>query len=346
MRVASMIAVTLLLSAVVPMHAGAVVPTAEVNDLLWCVDQSSQTLRGIVHQFAGAIAQTWDENYRSLKCKLHQRPGISITSDPTTTDPALLSAWYGIVRGTGTPSDPYVIENWEIAGSDTFQLYAAGSQQSTPSTPEQRLLYGSGIHFGNVQKYYLVNKVYVHGFNCALYEQTAGTLYGSCGSNPQNSAAGITITPDAGGSNIRIENSLIIDNTNGIKIRNWGGPADFAGNIRIVNNDIHAEWIGVFADMCTWCTEQRVDVIGNRIYGPQGPNTFGGGSPSTTHGIFFTGHVVVEEITGNRIMGQTVGAAFFGTRPYGHSNVVCAHGQSWYQTHAQGVGWWWDCTSP
>lgn len=349
MRVAYALAGMLLLGALLPAPASAVVPTAELNDLLWCVDQTSQTLRAIVHQWAGAVARTWDENYRNVKCKLHQRPPISISSDPTTTDPATLQAQYGIVRGTGTPSNPYVIENWEIAGSDVAHLYAAGVQQSTPSAPEYMTLYGAGIFFGNVQKHYLVNKVYVHGFNCALYEATSATpapLQSNCRSFPQNGLAGILLDPSGGGSNIRIENSLVIDNTNGIKIRNWGGPWGFDGNIRIVNNDIHAEWIGVYADMCTWCAEERVDIIGNRIYGPQGPNTYGGGSPSTTHGIFMTGHVVVEEITGNRIKGQTVGAAFFGTRPYGHSNVVCAHGQNWYQTHDQGVGWWWDCWSP
>jgi hypothetical protein len=143
---------------------GAAPPWDEINDIRWCVDQTSQAVQGVVNQYATWLASTYDANYRAIKCKLHQRPPIVIDGRDPTRSPTLGQA-VGITSGSGTQSDPYVIENWEIAGSDYAKVcLPTGACWLTPTTDEWNLQSGVGIYIVDTSAYIVINKVYVHGF--------------------------------------------------------------------------------------------------------------------------------------------------------------------------------------
>lgn len=208
----------LILAASLP-AAEAVLPTREINDVLWCVDQTSRTVQDSVRTYAAWLAATYDANYRAIKCKLHQRPPIVIDGSQLGT---VYGPQVGIVRGTGTGSDPYVIENWEIAGSDSFTVYPASSNPTTtPTVPEYNLAYTRGILIKETTKHFVIKKVYVHGFGCA-------------------SCSGITLDR---APNVRIEDVVLLNNRVGI----WSGQILFGGP-SITGSTILGGSIGIHTD--------------------------------------------------------------------------------------------------
>jgi hypothetical protein len=238
-----LVAAATLTAGLVPPTGQAAPPFDEVNDIQWCVDQTSSLVQGAVDGYAGFVSDTYDANYRSVKCKLHQRPPITI--DATFT-PALGQA-VGITRGTGTASDPYVIENWEIAGSDKATVYpASGSPVTTPSADEWRLTHKYGIRIANTAAHFLISKVYVHGFN-----QCPTAM--AC--SPVHNQAAIQVVK---APNVRIEGSVLTDNTVGVYFeRDWTQPM---GAWAVRNSIVRSNAIGLYAT-----GENSLAATGNEI---------------------------------------------------------------------------------
>jgi hypothetical protein len=170
--VQALLAATLLtaVAAVAP-QAAAAPPFDEINDVLWCVDQTSQAARNVFQQYAASFIGTYDSNYRALKCKLHQHAPIVIDGDSidwqnAQGNPATLQALYGIVRGTGTAWDPYVIQNWEFPGSDQFRVYTSpGGYTPTPVVPEYDTTHNSAITIMDTDQHFVIDRVYAHGWS-------------------------------------------------------------------------------------------------------------------------------------------------------------------------------------
>lgn len=279
-------------------------PWDEINDIQWCVDQASRTVQNTVRSYAAWLASTYDANYRALKCKLHQHAPIIVGG---AYDPDLGNV-VGVTGGSGTAGDPYIIENWEIAGSDSATVFPpVGGAVTTPKVDEWNGVAGAGITIFNTDDHFLIRKVYIHGFT-----KCATVMIAQC--SWWRVPAGIRID-DA--PNVRIEDSLILDNTVGVSADLYSDTPRSYWLVR--GNTIRANLGGVYGQINGLIVEgNSIHVTGTQsaqITGPFGvmsyPWIYGSNAirwnsiygPGSGHGTDTSCLPYVMTISGNSVWG-------------------------------------------
>jgi hypothetical protein len=257
LRLASAAVAAVLAAGLAAAPAQAAPPFDEINDVQWCVDQTSSLVQGAVEDYAGFAADTYDANYRSIKCKLHQHPpivinGRSLDWQNAQGNPATLQALYGIVRGTGTAWDPYVIQNWEFPGSDKATVHtSASSSVDTPAVPEHDAAFDSGITIVNTDQHFVIDRVYAHGWSGAAIRVGRDWLAGG------------------GYPTVTVQGSIIKDSAKGVEAFNDFYPQAGQPKVRVVDNDLLGVGIGVHAWGSYWVQPLQASVEGNLIQATQ-----------------------------------------------------------------------------
>lgn len=137
-------------------------PQCMVHDVLWCVDQASDVITDTLEDAPGEVGRTVSEQYRDIKCKLHTRPPLVIDGQPSVDQQVLYN-----IEGSGSPGDPYVIQNFEVAGSQKATVYHPEGQESQEVVAWNEE-YDVGIEIRDSNAHYVVKKVYVHGFDTGI----------------------------------------------------------------------------------------------------------------------------------------------------------------------------------
>lgn len=135
----------------------------------------------------------------------------------------------GVTSGSGTPSDPYIIEGWEIDASGGYGIKIF-------NTSEHFIIREVYIHSGGVEEH----GIYLHNVKNGRVENTVIL----------NNDYGIFLTDS---TDVVIMNNNLSNNWEGINFK-------YSSNITIIANDIHDCWYGILS----W-TVANVSILTNSI---------------------------------------------------------------------------------
>lgn len=265
--------------------ASAQTPADEINGFISCTDKVSKDAKALVDAWGAEVGKTLTRNLWEIKCHLKERSPISIVGH---VEPATRAA-FGIVAGTGTAGDPFVIRGWQILSTTTVTVYPSSQGEGITSPPiplgavptslpiwplgpepNTEIRSRAGIRIAHSLQHFVVEDIRIDGFPVGLHVLNASHVKVQ-NSRMTNSNIGIAYDAVSWGL---VQGNVVQGGRYGIYV------GQVSSRVTIVSNAVNTAYVGI------WVEGKAHAVRSNTGGATEWAVVWRGGSGTTSSNVF------------------------------------------------------------